>query len=171
VVAGPEDCVSETDDHTTQDAWVFQVFGLDMRTAATPHPTTADAADPPAKANGAASTQSKPGGDSLKAALAGWTKARDVAVKSLTQLEKAIRGMNDPLGDSAIMLVRAIRANLTVTPDTENKVIELQNYLTTDPIIDDAELENGFGIDVQLRTPLLAALAAIDTALKPQSQK
>lgn len=105
------------------------------------------------------------GPQNLETALAGWQTARQVVVTALTELEKAIRAMKDPEGDAAIILVRAVRANLTERPDTAQKVIELENYLTTDEIIEDAETPNGFGIQVDIRTPLMAALRGIKAKL------
>lgn len=98
-----------------------------------------------------------------------WRSARVAALASLKQLERAFRGMDDPLVDPAIILLRAIAANLTAEPATAAQVKELLVYLRSDPIIEEAEMENGFGITVELRRPLLAALATLARAhvLKP----
>ena len=64
----------------------------------------------------------------------------------LQALEGHIRAMNDPDGDGAIILVKAIQANLTPRPETAEAVAELERYIETDQIITDAEgPELGFG--------------------------
>jgi hypothetical protein len=111
------------------------------------------------------STATESDDDQLQNALAGWTKVRTKAMGSLRALEGAIRGMNHPAGDKAIILVKAITANLTETPDTKNRIAELRKYLQTDRIIEEAEEPNGFGINVDLREPLLEALEEVEWAL------
>jgi hypothetical protein len=93
--------------------------------------------------------------------MAGWQAARGVALASLKVLEGAFRKMKEPETDRAIILLRAIQANLTEAPTTPAQVTELENYLTTDRIIQEAEMPNGFGFKVALREPLLAALARL----------
>jgi hypothetical protein len=111
------------------------------------------------------STATESDDDQLQNALAGWTKVRTKAIGSLRALEGAIRGMNHPAGDKAIILVKAITANLTETPDTKNRITDLRNYLQNDRIIEEAEEPNGFGINVDLREPLLEALEEVEWAL------
>ena len=98
-------------------------------------------------------------------AQAGWAAARTTALASLKQLEAAIRALKDPQSDPAIILVRAIMANLTEVPSTKAAVGELRRYLESDPIIGDAEMPNGFGVKVRLRAPLCARLDDLDSAL------
>lgn len=105
------------------------------------------------------------GATALEQALGGWTRARTAALAQLLALEKAIRGMNDPEGDAAIILVKAIQANLTARPATRQAIAELERYITTDDIIDEAQGPNGFGLTVELRSPLLAALTGLRSAL------
>lgn len=83
----------------------------------------------------------------------------------LKQLEKAIRGMRDPKGDQAIILVKAISANLTAAPETMNDVGELRRNFATDRVIGIAERPNGFGIDVKIRAPLTARLDVLERTL------
>ncbi len=128
--------MAQADEPTPRDAWVRRFLAIDPRAA-----------------------QEAP---SLPEALARWSRERAEVLGQLKELELAIRVMGDPLGDAAIILVRAISANLTERPDSKNRVAELRAYLTTDSIIDDAELENGFGIDVRIRAPLLPVLDALD---------
>jgi hypothetical protein len=94
-------------------------------------------------------------------AMAGWQAARGTALASLRALEGAFRAMKQPQTDRAIILLRAIQANLTAAPATPAQVGELERYLGTDRIIEEAEMPNGFGFKVELRVPLLAALAAL----------
>ncbi len=97
-------------------------------------------------------------------AMASWSTARATALASLKALENAYRGMKHPLSDSAVILLRAIQANLTADPATPARVKELENYLTGDRIIAEAETPNGFGLEVALRKPLLAALDGLKRA-------
>ena len=99
--------------------------------------------------------------DNAGDAMAGWATARAAALGSLKALENAYRGMKHPLSDSAIILLRAIQANLTAEPATPAQVRELEAYLTGDRIIAEAETPNGFGFKVALRDPLLAALGGL----------
>ena len=126
-------------DRAAQQAWVTRVLGV--------------------SAGGAG------GGGILSSVLDGWSRSRTAVVAQLKQLESAIRAMKDPLSDEAVILIRAIAANLTAIPDSKQRVAELRRYLDTDRIIDDAELENGFGITIRIRAPLLPALDALDKAL------
>lgn len=98
-----------------------------------------------------------------KGAMATWQAARTNALGTLKALENAIRAMDDPDGAAAIILVRAIHGNLTAVPSTPRQVAELERYITTDDIIAEAEAPNGFGIKVELRAPLLAALTRLRT--------
>ncbi|MGH7041772.1 MAG: hypothetical protein ACREFY_06540 [Acetobacteraceae bacterium] len=97
-------------------------------------------------------------------ALAEWQAARATAMTSLRTLEAAVRQMDVPERDRAVILLRAIQANLTEAPATPRQVAELQRYIETDDIIAEAEDPNGFGITVALRRPLLAALAGLADA-------
>jgi len=76
-----------------------------------------------------------------------------------------IRSMNDPLSNDAIILVKAIAANLTAAPQTPQQIGELKRYLQHDTTIDDAESENGFGIKVEIRAPLMSALLAMEQSM------
>jgi hypothetical protein len=102
-----------------------------------------------------------PGETPAPRGLAGWRTARAAAMASLKALETAVRGMDAPERDAAVVLLRAIQANLTAEPVTPQQVAELQRYIETDDIIAEAEDPNGFGITVELRAPLLAALAGL----------
>ncbi len=102
---------------------------------------------------------------SEQAALEGWQTARAAAIAQLQALGTAMKGFQHPKSTEAIILVKAIQANLTAKPDTPQKVTELEKYLTTDRIITDAEGKNGFGITVSLRKPLLDALGKLKPLL------
>jgi hypothetical protein len=133
-------------------AWVERVLGVAVARAGgsggTPReaPPTATARPDPAHA------------------LAGWRTARATALDTLRALEAAVRRMDVPERDAAVILLRAIQANLTEAPTTPQQVAELQRYIETDDIVAEAEDPNGFGIAVDLRRPLLAALAGLRDA-------
>jgi len=95
-----------------------------------------------------------------------WAKARGRAIALLSALETAFRDSDDPLSDKGIVLLRAIRANLTERPETPQQLIELVKYIADDDIITEAEVPNGFGITVELRKPLLTALASVRSDMK-----
>lgn len=96
--------------------------------------------------------------------MAAWQAARSEALASLKALENAFRAMKEPEVDAAIILLRAIQANLTAAPETPQQVAELEKYISSDDIIAEAEEPNGFGFKVELRRPLLAALASLKAA-------
>jgi hypothetical protein len=93
--------------------------------------------------------------------LAEWQQARTTAIGTLNRLADAVSKLDIPEAPNAVILLRAIRANLTESPTSTRQIGELRRYLTTDEIITDAEDPNGFGIEVRLREPLLAALDRI----------
>ena len=100
-------------------------------------------------------------GDALGKAMAGWVRARAGVVASLDELSAAINGMEHSRAAEAVVMLRAIRANLTPKPDTLKSVNSLERYIETDSIIDEAEAANGFGIDIDIKDPLLEALAKL----------
>lgn len=117
-------------------------------------------------ARGASESASGDGdADRRGAALAVWQTERAGVLAALKLLEISIRRMSDPEGDAAIILVKAIAANLTQAPTTARAVAELERYLDTDDIIAEAEEPNGFGVDIRIRGPLLPALAALKSSL------
>ena len=129
----------ETTASDAKAAWLQRVLGISVAPAtAPPHPS-------PSRQSG----------------LAGWQAARATALTTLRALEAAIRRMDVPERDGAVILLRAIQANLTEAPTTRQQVAELQRYIETDDIVAEAEDPNGFGIKVELRRPLLAALAGL----------
>jgi hypothetical protein len=89
-------------------------------------------------------------------------------IDNLKLLEGHIRAMHDPDGDAAIILVKAIQANLSPRPATAQAVAQLERYISTDQIITEAEGPNGFGIKIVIRSVLLPALASIRAALPAQ---
>ena len=119
--------------------WISRVLGFDFRA-------------------GAAAPGEVPG-------IADWRAARSTAIASLKALENAFRRMDEPEAAPAIILLRAIQANLTETPSTQRQVDELIRYIEQDDVIEEAEQPNNFGFTVTLRQPLRAALAK----MKPRS--
>jgi hypothetical protein len=104
-------------------------------------------------------------GKESTSALEQWKTARGEVVKQLHALGKAIAATDDPEAKDAIILIKAIAANLTEKPETLNQVKELERYLVTDDIIDDAEEENGFGIEVRIRETLMPVLEKLKAEL------
>lgn len=97
--------------------------------------------------------------------LAAWQAARKDVIGQLKTLQGKIAAMKHPRGDAAIILVRSIQANLTAKPGSRRDAEELERYLASDDTIDDAEKPNGFGIKIEVRKPLLAALAKLKAEL------
>jgi len=133
--------MSESANRSAQDAWVLRVLGVETKA----DPQVASAA--PSRA------------------AEQWETAREMVLATLNDLESSIRSMNDPLGNDAIILVKAIAANLTAAPRTPQQIDELKRYLQHDTIINDAESENGFGIKVEIRAPLMSALLAMERTM------
>jgi hypothetical protein len=92
---------------------------------------------------------------------ASWDKARAAAITALTQLIAAITQSEHPDATRAVILLRAIRANLPRSVETKAAIDDLRYYLTSDDIIRAAETPNVFGVNIALRAPLLAALDTI----------
>ena len=105
-----------------------------------------------------AGAPSATGGGLDEVAMAEWGRRRGEATGTLRAMEQAIRAIEHPLGDKAIIEVRSVTAQLTAVPDTAAKVAELVRYLTEDPVFDDLEEPNGFGIEVRMRKDLLEVL-------------
>ena len=97
----------------------------------------------------------------LGRALSVWQSAREEAVDGLNELSDVIAHVKYKESDKAVLLLRSIRAQLIARPDTQRKLDELENYLKTEELIDHAEAKNGFGIQLRVRQPLLAALAVL----------
>jgi hypothetical protein len=137
-------------DGAARDAWVLSAFGIDMRQAAPADKAANDGsgAAKPASGNGAA--------------MAGWKAAREKAVTSLKALAAAVDKLDYVDAPEAVILLRSIASNLTAEPSTPQQVAELRRYLETDDIIEEAEEPNGFGMQIALREPLLAALAGLE---------
>ncbi len=125
-------------------AWIRDVLGVNL----SPSRPAADA--------------TPKGKNSRVAALAAWKAARGKAVASLVALERAVARPEGADVAQAVVLLRAVRANLTPEPSTAAQVAELRRYIETDDVIADAEMPNGFGVKVSLRAPLLGALAVLE---------
>lgn len=94
-------------------------------------------------------------------AMQDWSEARARAVAQLQELTAAFRRTNDPESDAGVVLLQAVAKNLTPRPDSPQAVAELVRYLETDDVILEAETPNPFGVVVDLRAPLLKALAEL----------
>jgi hypothetical protein len=99
---------------------------------------------------------------SIGPGMAAWQKARSGALGQLKALQTHIGKMQHPRGNAALILLKSIQANLSARPDSAAQVAELRRYLETDDILREAERPNGFGLTVELRKPLLAALATLE---------
>jgi hypothetical protein len=99
------------------------------------------------------------------AALAAWQAAREVVLAQLRDYGAAIVKEHDPEARDAIILFEAIKKNLTAAPTTRQSVLALERYLQTDDILPEAEAPNPFGVTVNIRAPLLAALAGLKQEL------
>ena len=135
--------MSGSRDRAALDDWLRRVLGFDPGDATEPSGAPQD----------------------LSTALEAWAGTRATVIAQLRALEAAIRAFKDPLADAAIIQVKAIAANLTPRPDTRRSVEELVRYIASDPLVQDAELPNGFGLTVAIRKPLGAALATLARAM------
>jgi hypothetical protein len=97
----------------------------------------------------------------LEDAMADWRRARARVSSPLRRLSKAIAATGESDADRLVILLQAIIKNLSAEPACLSAVVELDRYLRTDDIIEDAETPNPFGIDVAIRAPLLEALAQL----------
>jgi hypothetical protein len=134
-----------------------------LRVAAAPKTDDAVEATPAVTSPGQSPSQQR--GADVGAALAQWQGARVAALGQLKALQGKISAMQHPRGNSAIILLRSIQANLSARPDTRRSVEALERYLQEDDVIAEAEAPNGFGLKVELRKPLLAALSSLKQEL------
>lgn len=108
-----------------------------------------------------AAKQTEPAAARGNPALESWQAARASVVEQLKQLGVAIAATKDTESKRAIIMLQAIIKNLTAAPDTRQSVLELERYLTTDDLISDVESPNPFGVAINVRQPLLDALASL----------
>jgi hypothetical protein len=131
-----------------QDEWVARV--LDIRVGGRAAGRRKPAGPPPPEPTG----------------LALWQRTRSEALTSLKALEHVIRATDDPDRDEAIILLRAVQANLREVPATMQQVDELQKYIDADDVVAAAEQPNDFGVTVDLTGPLRLALASLRAELE-----
>jgi hypothetical protein len=98
-------------------------------------------------------------------AMAAWTTARTSALNRMGALATAIAASRDPEAVRAIVELKAVKANITATPDTRQRIDELIAYLEGDDVLADVDAPNAFDIDVNLRAPLLDALDELSRTL------
>ena len=146
VVADQEKKRSMSGPSDKKAAWVLAVLGIDIGRT-----TISDSAAKLSPAD----------------AMAGWKAARAKAITSLKTLEGAIAKAGLVDSTKAIILIKAICANLSEEPATPQQIAELQRYLEDDDIIEEAESPNGYGIQISLRDPLLDALDELEDAIAP----
>jgi hypothetical protein len=102
----------------------------------------------------------------VAAALAAWKAERLRAIAALNKLEVLVRATQHPERDAAVVLLRAIRANLTETPETAQQIAELKAYIRSDDIFATAEMPNVFGVRINIRIPLSEAVTGLQTAMQ-----
>jgi len=105
------------------------------------------------------------GGDQstvLKSAITEWEKAFNGISAELKKVEKRIADSKHPSANKALIELKAVRSQLSGTPDTLQKVSEIEKYLEQDDVVKDV-----CDLAQDIRTPLLAIIAA---HLKPALQ-
>lgn len=96
-----------------------------------------------------------------RAAMAGWRAARQAAIDDIDDVIEAVRATGDPDASKVEIELKAIIANLTENPDTPQAVAELRRWLESDDVITAAEEVPPHYGALDLRRPLLAALAVM----------
>jgi hypothetical protein len=89
-----------------------------------------------------------------------WQAARRLVIGQIGVLMRAIEAEGDPNGGRAVILLRAVAANLTAVPDARG-VAELARFITADDIVAAADAPNRFGIALGIRAQLEPALDAL----------
>ncbi|MEJ0047351.1 MAG: hypothetical protein WDN04_15500 [Rhodospirillales bacterium] len=113
----------------------------------------------------AASSAAAPGID-LNTALEHWQQARADAIAQLARLADVIAARKYPESDEARALLDSVAKNLPERPATQQSIDDVQGFLLSDDILDDAEAPNGFGFAVDVRSPLMLALGDLKDALR-----
>jgi hypothetical protein len=86
-----------------------------------------------------------------------WQAARRLVIGQIGALMRAIEAEGDPNGARAVILLRAVAANLTAAPDARG-VERLTGFIDADDIVAAADAPNRFGITLGLRSQLKPAL-------------
>jgi hypothetical protein len=95
------------------------------------------------------------------AALAAWEAAREQVVVEIRKAAAAVAATKNVHARAALIELQSIIRQLTPRPQTPQQVAELQRYLQTDQVITDAEALPSWLATLQIRAPLLKALAAL----------
>lgn len=96
----------------------------------------------------------------LKQAIAAWKSAQNLMVFKLKAIEKIIASSDHPDVARALVELKAVRSQLSGTPDTLQKVQEVEAYLTRDDVVQSVcELAD------DIRAPLLASTAQLKSIL------
>jgi hypothetical protein len=91
--------------------------------------------------------------------LALWRDARADAIEALQEVIANVRATDDPDAVRVEVVLKSIVMNLTERPETPQAVAELRRYIEDDDVITAAEeVPPEYGA-LDLRAPLLAALA------------
>ena len=101
----------------------------------------------------------------LEAALAAWKKARSRVFGSLKELGRTVVTIQDPEAKEALIMLKAVQANISEKPDSLRKIQELERYVTTDDVVAEIQEPNPFGIEVDITDPLMNALGTIKESL------
>ena len=141
------------------DDWVTRV--LQFRFPAPEAEPTEPPAPPPGFDPGAPDPHRLPAAGAELKGMALWQSERSKAIAALDGLAAAFRATDHPDRDGGVLLLLAVRANLTEVPATAQQLDELQRYLDTDDVVEAAELPNPFGVHVALREPLSRAIASL----------
>jgi hypothetical protein len=93
-----------------------------------------------------------------------WTEARADAIAGLRELSQAIAASGDSEAGEALHEIETIIASLPATLDGPASADSAAHFLEESPTAAEVEGENGFGVALSIREPLLRALAPLRSA-------
>jgi hypothetical protein len=140
----------------TQRAWVNKVLGVTLSPAALSSAVA-----------GAAGSQDEHGEKhEREVAVRRWNIACTDAVSQLESLTAAIRASGHARAHEAALLVTEVIEKIRTKPTTIQVLSDFEDYLITEDVITSVERPNGFGTKVEIRKPLLAAVAGMRETLR-----
>jgi hypothetical protein len=144
----------------TQRAWVNKVLAVTLS------PATLGANVSSAAAGAAGSRDEQGEEHEREVAVRRWNIACTDAVSQLESLTAAIRASGHARAHEAALMVTEVIKKLGTRPTTIEVLSDLEDYLIVEDVITSVERPNGFGIKVEIRKPLLAAVAGMRETLR-----
>lgn len=100
-----------------------------------------------------------------RAALMALTDAQREIAGKLESLTGKLKGLGDPVADKIAELIASVAVKVSATPGSRSEAEALLSFVTTDETVEATEMENQFGISVDIRGPLVPLLREVVATL------